>query len=311
MSDTSNLLDDALDRLLSRRLSDDSAPRAPDLPERLYAEMLEAGFTRVLTSEAEGGLGGTLSDAAAVAWRCGWHAAPVPIVEMLLLAHLEPGVDPAKVALAHGSPAIAPALPGIRSLRTGSAMQPAEAAQSFRHISGADGLCLDGMAADHDPRTLAMGALLTSAAMTGVMARTIEIITDHATTRRQFGRPLSKFQAIQHQLAEAKSELTVTEAALANALQAHDAGAGRALFWQSAKAQAGTAATKVAATAHQVMGAMGFTEDHPLHHFTKLLWQWRDCWGRQVDCERAIGQAACAAPNGLWPYITELKEETV
>ncbi|WP_299417323.1 acyl-CoA dehydrogenase family protein [uncultured Sulfitobacter sp.] len=118
-----------------------------------------------------------------------------------------------------------------------------------------------------------MGALLTSAAMTGAMARILDMVSDHATTRTQFGRPLSKFQAIQHQLAEAQSELSVTEAALANALDAHDAGLCTTLLWRSAKAQAGTAASIVAATAHQVMGAVGFTVDHELHHFTKFLWQ--------------------------------------
>lgn len=309
MSDTRQMLDEALDRLLSRRLPDAQARRTADLPDRLLGEILEAGFTRVMASESDGGLGGTLTDAACVAWRCGWHAAPVPVVELLLLADLDPAADPLEISLAQGAPAIAPAMPSTRSLLTGAGLIPASAAKPFCHISGADWLRLDDVHASHDENTRARGALLTASAMSGAMARILEIVADHATTRNQFGRPLSKFQAIQHQLAEAVSTLTVTEAALAGALDAEDRGCGRTLLWSAAKAQAGAAATKVAATAHQVMGAIGFTEDHELHHFTKLLWQWRDSWGRQAECELTIGQAACADPNGLWAFITDPGKE--
>ena len=310
MSDTAQILDDAFDRLLSRRLSDAMARKADGLTETLISEVLDAGFARVLTPEEKGGLGGSLTDAANVAWRAGWHAAPLPIVEMLLLAHLDPDADLATVTLAHGTPAIAPALPNTQSIQLGNLGAHANLAQPFHHISGAAWLRLDGVATDHRDDTNAMGALLTTAAMIGAMARILKTVTDHATTRTQFGRPLSKFQAIQHQLAEAASELILSEAALANALDAHDAGHGRALLWRSAKAQAGVAATKFAATAHQVMGAIGFVEDHELHHFTKFLWQWRDSWGRQVDCEQAIGHYACSEEDGLWAYLTNLSKET-
>jgi acyl-CoA dehydrogenase len=306
MSDTRHMLDAALDRLLTRRLPDGPARRAAGLSESLMDEVMDAGFARVLASEADGGLGGTLADAACVAWRCGWHAAPVPIVEMLLLSHLDAAADPAQVTLAHGDPAIAPSVPKVRSIRTGTSTIMANTARPFHHVSGAEWLRLEGVQTTHDDTTEVMGALLTAAAMTGAMARALDIVCDHAQTRSQFGRPLAGFQAIQHQLAEAASELTGTEAALANALDAHDAGNAPALLSNAAKARAGAAATKVAATAHQVMGAIGFTEIHELHHFTKLLWQWRDSWGWQADCEIAIGRAACAAENGLWAHITEL-----
>ncbi len=311
MSDTAQILDDAFDRLLSRRLSDAMDRKADGLPETLLVEVLDAGFARVLAPEEDGGLGGSMTDAANLAWRAGWHAAPLAIVEMLLLGHLDPKADLATVTLAHGTPAIAPALQNTRTIQTGDGAVDANLAQPFHHISGTAWVRLDGVAANHSDDTNAMGALLTTAAMVGAMARILEIATEHATTRTQFGRPLSKFQAIQHQLAEAASEVTLTEASLANALDAHDANVGRTLLWCSAKAQAGVASTKVAATAHQVMGAIGFTEDHELHHFTKLLWQWRDCWGRQADCEQAIGRYACAAEDGLWAYLTDKSKETI
>ncbi|MCX7568079.1 acyl-CoA dehydrogenase family protein [Sulfitobacter sp. F26169L] len=305
MSDTTKMLDDALNTLLERRLADAMARNSADLPETLMGEMIESGFTRVLASEADGGLDGTLADAACVAWRCGWHGAPVPIVEMLLLAHLDPHADAAQVSVAHGSPAIAPLMQGTQSIRTGRETLAADTGKPFTSIADAPWCVLENTDAGHDDDTLVMGALLSTAAMTGAMARTLDIMVDHVETRTQFGRPLKKFQAIQHQLAEAASELTITEAALASALEAFETADSRVLLWASAKAQAGVAATKVAATAHQLAGAIGFTEEHALHHFTKKLWHWRDTWGRQADCEIAIGRAACAAPNGLWPYIAD------
>lgn len=310
MSDTAQLLDDAFDRLLSRLLSGVEARRADGLTEVLLADVLEAGFTRVLAPETANGLGGTLREAANIAWRAGWHTAPLPIVEMLLLAYLDPDADAATVTLAQGTPAIAPTLRSTRVIQTPHGRRPVDQTRPFAHLSGMEWRALDGDAGDYPARTQRMGALLTSAAMLGAMARVMQIVRDHATTRRQFARPLSKFQSIQHHLAQAQSELTLTQAALANALDAHDAGHGGDLLWRSAKAQAGMAATTIAAIAHQVMGAVGFTEDHELHHFTKLLWQWRDSWGRQVACEQAIGKEACAAPEGLWTYITEKHEET-
>ena len=67
MSDTTTMLDDALNRLLERRLADAMARNDPGLPESLMAEMIASGFTRVLAREEHGGLDGTLADAACVA----------------------------------------------------------------------------------------------------------------------------------------------------------------------------------------------------------------------------------------------------
>lgn len=314
MSETTRLLDDALDRLLTRRLSDAMARNAPGLAESLAAEIINAGFTRVLATQESGGLNGTLGDAAVVAWRCGWHAAPLPIVEMLLLPCVDPGADPARVSVAHGNPATAPLISGIEKIATArNRAVSADTARPFLALSGAQCGVLDG-AATHDDRLRAMGALLTTAAMTGAMARVIEIVTDHARTRTQFGRPLTKFQAIQHHLAQAMSELTITEAALTGALESYDtlSDAGRAdsLLWLSAKAQAGVAATAIASSAHQILGAIGFTREHELHHFTTRLWQWRDEWGRQSACDLEIGRAACAPARGLWEFIADGESDT-
>ena len=60
-----------------------------------------------------------------------------------------------------------------------------------------------------------------------------------------------------------------------------------------------------AAIAHQVHGAIGFTQEHSLHHLTRRLWSWRDEFGNDAEWSRRLGHAAIAAgADGLWPMIT-------
>jgi acyl-CoA dehydrogenase len=187
-------------------------------------------------------------------------------------------------------------------------------AEQIRVLSGESWLRLDPSAARVQatlpcpvrPDALAVrGALLTSAAMVGAMARILDVAIEYANTRKQFGKPLGKFQAVQHMIAEAASEHAVAQAALAAAIGAEDGGENRPLLWRSAKAQAGRAATIVSAAGHQVLGAIGFTEEHVLHHYSKRLWTWRDEWERQSACEAAIGHAACTDQRGLWSHIVD------
>src|SRR4029078_4646594 len=90
----------------------------------------------------------------------------------------------------------------------------------------------------------------------------------------------AKFQAVQHNLARLAGEVAV---ALAAAGSAADAIAnaptldeGVFLAAASAKIRVGEAATEGAGIAHQVLGAIGFTQEHTLHRFTRPLWAWRD-----------------------------------
>jgi acyl-CoA dehydrogenase len=56
---------------------------------------------------------------------------------------------------------------------------------------------------------------------------------------------------------------------------------------------------------HQVLGAMGFTYEHNLHHFTRRLWAWRDDYGSDTFWAAELGRLVCAAgPESLWPGLT-------
>jgi acyl-CoA dehydrogenase len=76
-----------------------------------------------------------------------------------------------------------------------------------------------------------------------------------------------------------------------------------------AKITVGEAATRGAAIAHQVFAAMGITEEHQLHHFTRRLWSWREEGGSEAFWAKRIGQEAQALPGALWPFITAREEE--
>jgi alkylation response protein AidB-like acyl-CoA dehydrogenase len=73
----------------------------------------------------------------------------------------------------------------------------------------------------------------------------------------------------------------------------------------AAKARCGEAAGIGAAIAHQVHGAIGFTQEHSLHFLTKRLWSWRDEFGNETAWNRVTGRhMAKAGPGRYWAEIT-------
>jgi acyl-CoA dehydrogenase len=73
-----------------------------------------------------------------------------------------------------------------------------------------------------------------------------------------------------------------------------------------AKSRAGEAAGFATEISHQVVGAMGFTLEHPLHRYTRRLWSWRDEYGNEAYWNARIGDAVLRAdPSGAWPLIAD------
>jgi alkylation response protein AidB-like acyl-CoA dehydrogenase len=72
----------------------------------------------------------------------------------------------------------------------------------------------------------------------------------------------------------------------------------------AAKARVGEAAGVCAEIAHQVHGAMGFTHEHQLHHFTRRVWAWRDELGNDTYWRRRLGEhIAGLGPEAVWSFI--------
>ena len=103
------------------------------------------------------------------------------------------------------------------------------------------------------------GALTRIALMAGALDRVYEIAVRHAGERRQFGRPIGSFQAVQQHLVTIAQQVALAGVAA-------DATARRPGGFEIAagKLLANRAALSAGRAAHQVLGARGTTREHPL-----------------------------------------------
>lgn len=101
----------------------------------------------------------------------------------------------------------------------------------------------------------------------GTMRAALDVTVEYLKQRRQFGRPIGSFQAVQHRLAECAISI---EASRWLALEAAYHGAPREAAALAAS-YALDAAGRVFAETHQLSGAIGFTRGHLLHVFSMRL----------------------------------------
>jgi hypothetical protein len=150
----------------------------------------------------------------------------------------------------------------------------------------------------------AFAAGLRALQLTGAMERVLDLTVGYALERVQFGRAIGKFQAIQQNIAIMGGQVAAARAGtlcVASALTREELVPALA----AAKIRAGEAASTVARHAHQVHGAIGFTQDYELHFFTKRLWSWRDEFGSEAHWSRFLGYEACSVGgDDLWAFIT-------
>jgi acyl-CoA dehydrogenase len=139
--------------------------------------------------------------------------------------------------------------------------------------------------------------------MVGAMERAIDYAVIFAKERVQFGKRIGQFQAVQHALAEAVGLLALATAAVDVASANHRC-ESFALSAAIAKATAGDAAGRVAAICHQVLGAMGFAQEHNLHLSTRRLLSWREEFGNETYWRTVVGRKICLAGGAaLWQTL--------
>ena len=172
----------------------------------------------------------------------------------------------------------------------------ADVTVSADHVGLAPGL--------HLGQTLIWGAMARAVQTAGAAARVIELTRGHVLDRVQFGRPLASFQQVRLRLAEMAAEAAVAQAA-AEAAMVHTGGRPGPFEVAAAKVRTARAARVVAAAAHQLHGAIGFTDEHRLHTFTTRLWSWRDEYGTERWWAERLGRMAVSArAEGTWDFIT-------
>lgn len=149
-----------------------------------------------------------------------------------------------------------------------------------------------------------LAALLRAAQIAGALDRVLDISVTYAGERKQFGRPIGRFQAIQHQLAELAGEAAAAAVAAEGGFRALDAGQEPWFAIAVAKQRASEAAGRGAAIGHQVHGAIGFTYEHNLHYLTRRLWSWRSEYGNASAWAQAIGtRTVSRGAARLWPDL--------
>ena len=324
MSQDNDLFADAARQVLADQCTPpvvraiESGGRAAPATQQLWTQLEATGLADALLPEDDGGAGLGLTQVFGVLEQCGAHALPLPLGETMvaraLLAQAGVARPAGSITLARGEQ-----LPdgGVRCalvrggqvadhvlVQAGSAWHllatadaqaapqalalDAALAWTAAQVEAAPGVPVD---AAQDARTLQ--AAVVAPQMAGALGDVFRRTLQYANERQQFGRPIGKFQAIQHQLAVMSEH--VFAARMAAQLGCNGAGVlPDRLRVATAKARCSEAALAVAEFAHAIHGAIGFTAEYDLQLFTRRLHAWRQTAGSESYWHGVAGQALLA-----------------
>jgi acyl-CoA dehydrogenase len=341
---TDPLLLDTADRVFAATSTFEAVQRAErdGWAPGVWDAVAEIGLPWIGIPEEAGGQGGTLTDALAVLQVAGRRAAPVPLAEtgvlagwLLAAAGLPLGDGPATVVPGtvdddlrldggrlHGT---AHRVPWGRNATTVVALVDghvvalspgsARTTEELTNVAGEprDSLAFDGVAPDHvaaAPEAITSdalrlrGALTRVALMAGALGAMAEMTARYTMERKQFGKPVGTFQAVQAHVVRVAEEAALVD--LVAQVAAREAERHEARFEiASAKAVADDAARTATRAAHQAHGAMGMTQEYPLHQLSRRLWAWRAEYGDRHWPAR-IGRAVLAHhPDHLYEVVAD------
>ncbi|MFD2577642.1 acyl-CoA dehydrogenase family protein [Novosphingobium colocasiae] len=141
-----------------------------------------------------------------------------------------------------------------------------------------------------------LAATVRAALIAGAAARLTEMSTNYCNERVQFGKPIGRQQSVQHMLAVMAEDMIAcriaAEIGLSKGLDMPIAVAA------TAKATTSAAATRIAASAHAVHGAIGISEEYDLQLLTRRLHEWRladgseGYWAAQLGKQRLANSAS-------------------
>jgi len=342
MNDLQTMLSDTANRLFADKITRDVRIAAEDgvWQQDLWQSVEDNGLPLVLVSEARGGAGAEWPDATVLLKACGTHAVPVPLAETILaawfldMADIDVPAGPITFGSADFSQsadglslaapmmsvpfaetcshvvALSPAEGGVR-VALFSDPQSSEAVTTIAREPVSQVTCpspaiASGLAPLPEDSVQLFGSLARSAAIAGALQSVLLQAVQYAGERVQFGRPISKFQAIQHQLAELATHAASVGVAVDTAARAVLANPNDAEFdIAAAKVRASDAAQIGASIAHQTHGAIGFTYEHGLHFWTRRLWSWAPEYGDAAHWAQRLGKIAIeGGGQGLWATVT-------
>lgn len=297
--------------------------------ENDWSSIEQVALDGLLLAEDAGGFGGSWGDALLVFRQAGYHALALPVAEAAIAASLaRRGQERGTIANAAQGELTGGRFTGTVSgicYGCGASFIVAPCPQGGSMIFDANEIrleqndslagepresaALDGVAVTTvDGDVFMMGALARVAQIAGALDAALGRSVEYANERIQFGRALSKFQAVQQNLATFACEAAAANYAAMGAAQAMSKRASPFEIG-AAKLRANRAVGIGTAVAHQVHGAIGFTEEYPLHPLTRRLWSWRSEFGNDsfwsdVLAPRIIERGA----DNFWADLTALSD---
>jgi acyl-CoA dehydrogenase len=325
MNELAQLVDDLGRRSFDARLGNRGIPESFD--EALWRNLEDTGLARLTSSQDAGP-----SDAAIVLSGLARHAAAVPIAETDLLgAWLAdkvglpvPDTGPLTVATADAIETGGRITGTAREVPwpVGTVVFAARTTGGL-HVGLVEDVFVDGYNLAGEPRgsftfdiavgearkvdvgvadeLTRRGAWARCNQIVGALDAACDLTVAHTGERVQFGRQLSKFQAVQHSLAAMAGEIERARAATALAVAAAaDYGFEHPATDYAvtvAKVAVGRAVGPVTTIAHQLHGAIGVTIEHRLWLATMRARSWVDDFGTTMRCARRLGRMALAADD--------------
>jgi alkylation response protein AidB-like acyl-CoA dehydrogenase len=113
-------------------------------------------------------------------------------------------------------------------------------------------------------QSLDNGRLGIAAQSVGIAEAALRAAADYAAERKQFGKPIKEFQAIQFKLADMATRVSASRALLHAAATAKDRGEHITQFSSMAKLLASETAMWVTTQAIQIFGGYGYVKDYPV-----------------------------------------------
>ncbi|ETW23919.1 acyl-CoA dehydrogenase family protein [Mycobacterium gastri] len=337
--DPTGAVDPALAEMMDAVFADyrESHPGGVTRDAALWRRLDDLGLVRLTGSEESGGSGAGWYEAAELLAAAVRHAVRIPLAEhdllacWLLQANQMPADSTVRTVCLLDDRGVADDVPWASSAdrivvvwHTGPEYQLADvAAESLIITSGTNliGEPRDTVSADTGvlcglpvagqvvATLMLKSALVRAIQVCAALDRIVRLSIEHATSRFQFGRPLSKFQVIQHLIADIAAEAALaraaTEAALTAAVRSDWSAPNLDFLVAVARSCAGQACSVVVRNAHQVHGAMGTTREHRLHEYTRAALAWRSEFGSVHYWDEQVTHAALEAGSaGLWSLIT-------
>jgi acyl-CoA dehydrogenase len=323
------LLVETIEALLEKECTPERIHAAEgSMDNALWTLLEENGLTAVGRDEASGGAGGTLHDLVAIVKAAGRHGAPVPLADTLIastflhgqgvpsgplaLAVVRPGREVVRVPWAGVADHIVSVSDAGVALHKTSDLTPLGRGSNYAGEPWHDYAPTDlvkgavaGFATSADG--LGAGAFCRSMLMAGALDRAADLSVQYANEREQFGKAIGKFQIIQHYLVEMAGEAAASNAAVDNAadvaVTSSDRNEHRVVIG-AAKAYCGRAVGTVTRLAHQIHGAIGYTDEHRLQYTTRRLWAWRDEFGSEAEWATVVGRSFASRDSDVWARVT-------